>query len=267
MPQLASNISTDSGLFMLFKGAPKEGKSVAAASFPNSYTLDFDNKIVDALHWARRHPDYPQDFAYDTFDDLIEVQKTLENFKLSCPYETIIVDGITEAANLAMNCMIKYREPDWRNSGKTKSTTTSKTVRAGVPMSEIEDFNGESRFLTSMVDDLRVINIKHHTNIIVLAHVVTDTFTDTAGRVVRTTKRIITQGNKVGAALPGKFSHVFHFERESAIISSDKPHFLCYTQDVNGNGAGTSLDIPGVIDCTDKHFYNLLMMKIRKEIF
>jgi hypothetical protein len=262
------NLADDCGYFILMKGPPKEGKSIAAHSFPLTYTLDFDNKIRAVKNWAKSHADYAQSCDYDTFDNLIAVKQKCEEFKLVCPYKTIILDGITEAANLAMRCMINYRNPQW-NTVTTLNIKTNKdkTIRAGIPTTEIEDFNGESRFLSDLVDDLRVINIEHKVNIIVCAHVITHEVTDFQGRTVSTTKRLITAGNKIGASLPGKFEEVFHFERTTSIDPNSSPQYICYTKDHNGNGAGTTLPLPGIIDWTDSNFYNKITKMIKGEIF
>jgi hypothetical protein len=263
-----NNLQDDIGWFMLFKGAPKEGKSIAAHSFPLTYTLDFDNKIRAVKNWGASHAEtYSRSFDYDTYDNLIAVKQKCEAFKISCPYKTIIVDGITEAANLAMRCMIAYRNPNWKGAGLTRQTNTDKTVRAGIPMTEIEDFNGESRFLSDLIDDLRVINIEHKVNIIVCAHVITHEVTDFQGRTVSTTKRLITAGNKIGASLPGKFEEVMHFERTTAIDPNASPQFMCYCRDHNGNGAGTTLPLPDMIEWTNSNFYEKITKMIKGEIF
>jgi hypothetical protein len=262
-----NNLADDCGYFCLFKGAPKEGKSIAAHSFPQTYTFDFDNKIRAVKNWGATHDNYEKSFDYDTNDNLIAVKQKCEAFKLVCPYKTIIVDGITEAANLAMRCMIAYRNPNWQKAGLTKQVNVDKTIRAGIPMTEIEDFNGESRFLSDLIDDLRVINIEHKVNIIVCAHVITHEVTDFQGRTVSTTKRLITAGNKIGASLPGKFEEVMHFERTTAIDPNASPQFMCYCRDHNGNGAGTTLPLPDMIEWTNSNFYEKISKLIRGEIF
>lgn len=263
------DLKPESGLFALFKGSPKEGKSIAAHSFPNTYTLDFDNKIRAAMNWfdGSTSARVKKEFDYDVFNNLIDVKKKIEEFKDYCTYNTIIVDGITEAANLAIRSMIFYREPQWKDiKSLARSTNANKTIRAGVPLTEFEDYNGESRFLSDMIDDLRIINIKHGTNIIVCAHVITQQVFNMKGETTVERKRLITAGNKIGESLPGKFEEVFHFERSTSIDPTSSPTFNCYTRDFNGNGAGTTLNIDSIIEWTNKNFYKVLMMKVRKEI-
>src|ERR1700677_2924745 len=96
-----SNIQPNTGGLYLFKGPPKEGKSIAAHSFPDTYTFDFDDKIRTVANY---YPD--KSFDYDTYESVIDVRKMVENLKTRCDYTTIIIDGITEAANLAMRCLI-----------------------------------------------------------------------------------------------------------------------------------------------------------------
>lgn len=250
----------DTGILALFKGPPKEGKSIAAHCFPNSYTFDFDDKIRVVANYFPN-----QSFDYDTFSDIIDVRMKVEELKSHCSYDTLIVDTITEAANLAMRSLVAYRDPNWKIKC-TRANNKDKTVRAGIPMTEIEDYAGESKFLGDLVDDLKIVRIKYpRVNIIFIGHTLIVKYKDTKGDERVSQKELVTWGNKIGASLPGKFEEVLHFGRETS-LGEDRPRFICYGMDHNGNGAGSSIGLPNKLDWTDKDFYKLLMKYKNKEI-
>src|SRR5579859_4438790 len=91
----------------LMKGQPGCGKSIAAHSYPGpSYTFDFDEKMdAVAAAYSKR------DFEYGQFDDIFQPLSKLTELKKHCPYKTIIWDGWSPFARLALQSVLGIRAP------------------------------------------------------------------------------------------------------------------------------------------------------------
>src|SRR5437762_1355523 len=151
MPNL-KDVEISERIFGLFKGEPGTGKSDAAASFPEPYIFDFDRKS-DSL--KGRYPNKSVEF--DTFNDFTQAMTKIDELVNYNPFETVIMDSLTFAADLCISQMIRMRGTE----GKQK------LKRGGIPVWEIEDFGGEDRGLTYLLDGLR--SLKSH--VILTAHV------------------------------------------------------------------------------------------------
>lgn len=246
-------------LFALFKGEPGTGKSIAAHSFPQpSYTFDLDRKMSSVKSF---YPDI--DFEFDQFDDLIQLNRKLEEFRIRCPYRTIVFDSVTSLSQLAMRCMIKYRAP----------SPSSKTVRAGVPGSEIEDYGGETNEINLVLDHLKAINISLRVNIVVTAHVIVVEHQSVGGKITNTSRSLVTAGRKIAAVIPTQFDEAYHFDvavqggsMSMSDSSGDKPDYIVYTRHVGDDWARTALKIPTSFSWTDRNFYEILRKRIDGDI-
>lgn len=234
-------------LFILMKGEPKTGKSVAAHSFPNTYTFAIDYRMESVKHF---YPD--RDFEYDHFDNLIQVNKRIEDLKLNCPWDTLIFDGITSYSNLAISCMIDHRAP----------SPGSKTVRAGIPVAEVEDYGGEARALTMMLDGLRAISIKHKKHVIVIAHVLNVENYNLKTNTTSVSRTLLTAGKKIAAAFPKDFNEVYHFDVQTN-LETGEPEYIVYTKHQGVDFAGTALPLSTRINWTNKNFYQILLNQIK----
>jgi hypothetical protein len=130
----------------------------------------------------------------------------------------------------------------------------------------ISDYNGESSGLNQIMTKLRIIR-NRGTNVVVVAHVIT-TEVELLGGGSKTSRRIITGGNKVAAEIPSYFDEVYHFYvRVPPGLSENKARsFVCATQATGTDFAGTSLrGIPPEIDFTNKLFYDELSQYFPKK--
>lgn len=233
-------------LFCLFKGEPKVGKSIAAHSFPNTYTFDFDHRMESVKNYYR-----DRDFEYDHFDNLIAVNKRIDELKVRCDYETLIFDGITSFSDLAIGCMISFRAP---GSG-------SKTVKAGIPLTEIEDFNGEARALTMALDGLQAVSLMHKVHVIVIAHVLNVESYDIKTRTTSVSRTLLTAGKKIAAKLPKDFNEAYHFDVQNN-LETGEPEYVVRTRHVGVDWAGTALPLQSRLVWTNKNFYQILRNQI-----
>lgn len=240
------NLKTRKSNKYLFKGEPKSRKSCSAASFPNSYIIDLDKRIRSIAAFHRNH-----DFDYDWFDSFTPLDEKLDMLLRRCDYDTIVFDGCTTFAEMIINTMIKSRP------------LNPKTTRAGVRMTEIEDFGGEQRAFDIVFDKLFAIHQKFDVNIIVTAHVIEVEKAIRPGYTIKT-RSLLTAGKKVAAFLPVRFDEVYHFQVNVPLEEGGFPRSEAFTQHSGDDWACTTYNIPPVLDFTNKSFYDVLM-KAREE--
>lgn len=225
----------------LFKGEPKNGKSIAAASFPEIYIFDLDRRIRSIVAYYK-----DRDFEYDHFNDFIQVDNRLDSLLRSCPYKSILFDGFTTFADLVINSMIGSRPPN------------AKTTRAGVRMTEIEDFGGEQRAFDIAIDKLFKLHYKWGIDVIMTAHVIEVEKALRPGVTIKS-RSLLTAGKKVAAFLPVRFDEAYHFQVNEPIETGGIPKFEVLTRHTGDDWASTTYDIPPVIDITNKSFYDELI--------
>ena len=91
-------------LKVLAYGQSGSGKTCFAGTFPNSYFYDTDNGMLSLRNSKNK-------IEFDTYNDadlskpkaILEIDKKTGELQKDCPYDTIVVDGITTIADLAMN--------------------------------------------------------------------------------------------------------------------------------------------------------------------
>jgi hypothetical protein len=256
MPQTTANVSLDTRFFCLFKGDPGTGKSIAAASYPGKkdnpnigpYFMDNDGRMKSVINYWRPRG---REFEYDRFGSYIALNKQLEEFyNYGCPYYTIVYDGITTGGDQILSDMID-----------TRDAHAKKNVRAGIELLQIEDYGGESRGLSVIINNLKAISFRHGTNVIVTAHVLTSESTDLKTKVTTVSRTLLTAGKKVAAKLPVHFDECYHFDIQTgmSVGPDDKPKYSVITRNVGFDWAKTALPIPTRIEFTDGSLYDIIM--------
>jgi hypothetical protein len=246
--------------FYLFKGYPNCGKSIAAHSFPNTFTFDFDRKIRVVKNY------YPEkNFDYCQPESIIATRKLLKELKANCPFETIIWDGITKSCDMSIGDFIADRPMN------------PKTSPAGQPMPEIQDYKGELRFASECMDQLQAINIIHNVNVIVMAHVLRIFYTNIKDKSVVDTKSLVSSGQKVGVLIPTLFGDRYHFSKitETDSNGSNSNKYKCFfdntiEEDGTPEWAGNSLGLKDPLDWTagsssDPTFHEKFMKRVNKD--
>lgn len=260
--------------FYLFKGYPNCGKSIAAHSFPNTFTFDYDRKIRVVKNY---YPD--KNFEYCQPDDIPTVKKQLRDLKNNCPFETIIWDGITKACDFSISRFINFRGgSETKQDKKTGKDIPNPMMPAGQSMPQIEDYKGELRFISECMDELMAINIIHNVNVIVMAHVLRTYYTNAKDKTVVDTKSLVSSGQKVGVLIPTLFGERFHFDRKNETDDNgkDSKKYLCHFQDCidaetgTSEWAGNSLGLKDSLDwtandSTSPTFYEKFMKRVNKD--
>jgi hypothetical protein len=241
-------------IFALFKGYPNSGKSIASGSFPNPFIFDFDRKIRVMKNY------YPEkNFEYIQPDDIPDVKKQLRELKKSCPYKTIVWDGITKACDFSISKFINFRGgSETKQDKKTGKDIPNPMMPAGQALPQIEDYKGELRFISECMDELMAINIIHNVNVIVMAHVLRTYYTNAKDKTVVDTKSLVSSGQKVGTLIPTLFGERFHFgmKLETDNDGRNSKKYICNFNDCieeetgTPEWAGNSLGLKDPLDWT-----------------
>jgi len=253
MPQKISEYDNTKPKITLFKGGPGTGKTVAAGSYPKVYFLSTDRK-VGALKVF-----YPEsDVEYDIFTTFWDVYKRLEELEANCSYQTVVIDTLTSLAQMAIDHSMLFR-PEERKDFKGKELGRSK---GQLMLPEIEDYGAEARGLYKCIDKMKIINIRWSVSTILIAHVLTIEGKDKRGNIVFS-NTLWTAGKKIAAAIPGDFDEIYHFEVRPGLTDDQPTSYVAHTHHEGDNFARTTLDIPNVIDFTNKNFFEELQSHIK----
>lgn len=246
-------------LMCLFKGRAKTRKTTAAASFPGPiYFGDCDGRIdVVKKEFPNR-----DDIEYDSFSNLNDFINKKNEFLKSCPFKTIVMpDSLTFFAEMLMNYSIDIRG----GQSKTSSGKDHKT-KGLISLLEVDDYMAETRLISELLDDLKIIRLKHKVNVIVTAHIIEKERRNLKGEVIDTQQFLIAYGNKVVDKIPAAFNEVYHFYSEPEFEVGTGGKYMVRTQGMGKDFAGTTLPgVPEKFDWSNKNFYETLMSYVKKE--
>ena len=251
MPNSIEQGAQKDEVMFLFKGEPRSGKSIAAASFPNCYIFDMESRIRSvAAHWI---PKGKRDIQYDTYGyhDYSKFDLMWDKFIAASnkfPYDTVIVDTLTSASDLLLHHVNLQKGIDGKKLKKV----------GGVTVNSIEDYNAEASALTELVLFMRQIKCKYK---ILVAHVVKTDRQDLENNETVVTRQLLTAGKKVAAKLPGYFDEIYHFEQKP---QAGRPRFLVQTMNTGEDFAGTTLKIPQTIDQTGQSLFEIIEPSLKE---
>ncbi len=256
-----SDVALDTRFFCLFKGDPGTGKSIAAASYPGHrsnpkigpYFIDTDRRIKSVINYWRPRG---REFHYDHFSNFFQINQKLEEFMGYCPYQTIVLDGITTTGKLLLKTMVDTREAG-----------SKKIIRGGIELNQIEDYGGEGKGLDTIINNLQVISLRHAVNVIVTAHVLETSSSNIKTGQTTVSRSLLTGGKKVAASLPVYFDEAYHFDVKSSMNPDERPRHTIVTHNVGEDWAKTALPIDLRIDFTDSSLYNEVMKQLEGKEF
>lgn len=249
--KLSDRTLKDSKFMGLFKGEPKTGKSIGAATWPKPmYIFDIDGRWRSIL--ASPLIKDKELIEIDTFqsNEFGKVQDQL-NYLLQNPrkYKTIIMDSVTSLADMLIEYSIGYRDP--------KST---KMKTGSLNLTDISDFNTESKGLGEIINFGRAIPC----NFILIAHVLEVTQNRITGEVIKT-RTLLTAGKKVAAKLPAYFDEVWHFANESQPNVALPPNVTVLTRNAGEDFAGTIYPLPTKMDITNRSLYDVFQARLKEK--
>lgn len=250
MPTM-SDVNFDAMLYM-FKGEPGTRKSTEAASFPGpQYWFSWDRKMNGISLPLRKWGIDPKTISYDDYDDWNKPRAKMEQFRVNCPYKTIVLDSLTSMADMTLRQTVKMKYGSTRSSGQTAGKLVG-----GIAVNEIEDYNAESSALQELIALSKDIISYHQINVILIAHVVKAEYRDTTKKTTHISRQIVTAGKNVAAKIPGYCNEVYHFNIDSGMEVGAGGNYTLLTEHTGDDFARTGLGLQTKIEFGDKPLYD-----------
>jgi hypothetical protein len=253
------NIGGDNPQSVLMVGDSGTGKSIAAAYYKNPaddrnvYFLSCDGRMGSVAEWHRGR----KDIEFEIVNKYEELDQRIEELIINCPYQTLIVDPITNISAFLMRYSFALRgitSMEWNAElGKAESKTTSKGKKRGnVDLTSYDDIAIEHRGIEDLILNMRIIKDTHKTNIILIAHLLTTTYTKVGGGESNIRRDIVTAGKKIVPFIPTQFDEVYNFQAENG------RWFVKTYNDGIVQARSSFLLMPKEIDWTERNFYELV---------
>lgn len=209
------NTGKDDPQTILAIGDSGTGKSIAMASWKRAnddrkiYFASCDGRMSSVAEWYRGQSDY---IDFDIFTSFEPLNEKIDSFESYCPYQTVIVDPITNLSDFLMKYSFSLRGLTIYDEQTGKAVKGSKGNKKGIiDLTSIEDFNVEHRGIADMISNLKIAQQVHKFNMIFTAHLITTQYTSIGGKDSHIRRDILTAGKKIAAFLPSQFDEIFHF--------------------------------------------------------
>lgn len=254
------------------------GKSGIAASWYKEGPIkffDFDGRM-DGVR--RLYPHVPKGaIEYETYGpmkegrvkSIINFEKDLEQLYKSCPYKTIVLDGLASMTNTSIVFQMVSRGAatvaQLPESLADKKKDGPKETKGGIPVPSWDEFNGEAMFMCEVFDICKILPC----NVILTSWPVNRTIISAGGSSVK--ESLVTFGVKTPGMVPGYFNEIWRVvaKAKSMEQNADIGRFLL-TQPYGDYIAKTSLPLPGEIEipkiekyacacCREEYFYEIFM--------
>lgn len=246
MADLMSDSNIDV-LFSMFKGEPATRKSTAALSYPKpQYWISTDQKMEAMTLPGKKFGIKPGEVSYDDYTDWAKPKAKLEQFQVSCPFKTIIVDSVTSIGDNINRQTIKEK----KNDGGGKKI-------GSIYVPGLEEYNAEASAFQELIAMLKDIHKFHKVNIILIAHVVGQRKDDPGNKLTHHSRVIVTGGEKISAKISAYMTEVYHFNVKTgfnADAGDDK--YALLTRHTGNDYARTSLPLPREIEFHDDPLYD-----------
>lgn len=262
MSKSMDDVSVDS-LFSMFKGEPGLRKSTSALSYPTpQYWFSFDQKMealkLPMSKWGVK----AKEVQFDDYTDFSTARDKMEQFRLNCPFKTIIVDSVTSLGDAMNRETIKAKGNNKEGSGK-------KIGKISVP--GIEEYNAEASAFNDMIAVLKDIQSYHKCHIILIAHVVGQRKDSDSNKLTHHSRVIITGGDKIAGKIASQMVEVYHFNVKSGMnVDAGDDKFQLFTSHTGNDYARTSLPLPKEITFNDDPLYDKYILpaitKLNKEV-
>ena len=241
------DMNNASGLFVLITGEPGTGKSIAAHSFPQpSFTFDFDQKMKAVSNYYSGI-----DFEYDNYENVFDVRTKLSQFKQSCEFKTIVWDGWSTFARLALKSMMDTRNPN-----------SKKIIRGNIEKYQIEDYGGESRAIELCLDDLKAINIKHNVHVVTVCHIIRVVTHNIIKNTDTTYQGLHIPGGKIAFDVPIPYDEVWNMSKEQSLETGDLDYIITTSGSSEVGITKTAMKLPSrFIWSRNSSLYETILLK------
>lgn len=246
----ANELTPDKNMSFLFKAPPGFGKTLAAASFALEgpiYIAYFDKKkpveLLNYFHNIVKRPDLLDNITYDTYSAANAQEYLNHLYKLTkdCRYVAHITDSVTNLTSAAVNWSLGFNN----NSGAQRAT-----------MPGFDEYKVETSLVSQALDVCRSLPC----HIIWTAHPLPGIKIEGSGRNITVSKvnPIVSYGSKVAGLVPGNFSEIYHFSKDTDWNTT--PETIKYTVNTDAVGddyAKSAIGMPRHFDITNQLFYQV----------
>lgn len=253
-------------LHTIIKGENGTGKSILAASYALSgplYCFDFEDRMRSVANYYRNinRPDIINNIEFDTYYSFSKVRKKLEAIE-SNPrgIKNVLWDSLTSFTDRALS-----NTKDFKQDAQEKTGDKSGRTIGEFRVNTLDDFSAESAAIQEFVVEHALILKSMKINFILTAHVI-KVKEEGEGKQTHIARYLMTGGKKAGQKVPGYYDEMYHTNIEMGMSTTDKPKYTVRTRHSGNDSAKTSLNLPPVIDFTDKVFYEELAKYIPKVV-
>lgn len=254
----ADDLVLESQASLLLKGPFGHGKTLAAATFAKDGPIWISywdkKKPVELYHFFHKiikRPELLKNIEYDiyTSHNANEYLNKLFDLSKDCRYFAVINDSVTNMTSGAVNWSLGFRPSKLKGKDKI--------------MPDFDEYKVETSLVTQALDICKALPC----HIIWTCHPVPSIKIEGSGASIKVTKAnpIVTYGSKVAGIVPGNFSEIYHFSKESTWDSVIGKNFIKYkvsTEAMGDDFAKSNLGLKGEFDITDKLFYEVWKEKV-----
>lgn len=240
-------------MMYLFTGLSGDGKTIAAASFPKIYFVSLDNRMQPVGTF------YPNrdDIDYDDFTNFEDFDKKIDEFERNCPFETLVIDSLTSLIELFVNYAI-----GWRGMNKDQAKKDKARHVGVVDLTHLEDFQGELRMISELLERLKRICIEQNVNIILTAHLIPIYVAKGEGKEPDIIWNLVTAGKKPAAIIPTVFDEIYFF---TSVGGGNYKKYVIKPYGDSAHIGRSALMLPQEIDFTNASLYKLLQDHIKEK--
>lgn len=249
MPNL--NTKKIGGLFRgLFVGDPGTGKTIAAGSFPGPMKIyDFDDRVDPLLSFypLRNDIEYvtvvSQDSERKDCINFMEFCKEFMDLQDRCPYETVIIDSITQMSNCCVLYSLFINGEFNLKKGK-------------LPRPQFEEYKAETATTLRILEVVKSLPA----HFIATAHPISKLEVTVPGDLesLRPILSLTGYGTKTPSMIPIGFNEMYHFYNQTVNQPGQAPKRFISTVATGEMPSKTALPLPPTIELTNKKLYNVI---------
>lgn len=252
------NIGGDQAQSCLFVGDSGTGKSIAAASYVREgdtrkvYFCSCDGRMGSVAEWHRGRTDV----EFDIFTGSRNLKDKLTRLQDDCPYQTLVVDPITNISSFLMRESFKLRGVTIielnEETGRVETKTSSKGKKKGdTDLTSYDDIAFEHRGIEDIILNMKIIQQDHNTTVILVGHLLTTQYKKIGGVDGATVREIVTAGKKIVPFIPTQFDEYYHFYADGRSrkvktyndgIVGARSSFLNMPEEIDWTGKGSFYD-------------------------
>lgn len=256
----ASELILETQSSILLKAPFGFGKTLAAATFAADgpvWLAYWDKKkpveLYHFFHHIIKRPELLANIEYDVYGahNANEYLNKLIQLANDCRYFAVINDSVTKMTEGAVNWSLGFRST--KAKGKDKI------------MPDFDEYKVETSLVSQSLDICKSLPC----HVIWTCHPVPSIKIEGSGSNIKVTKvnPIVTYGAKVAGIVPGAFSEIYHFGKESvwnAETGKQKISYIVDTEAIGDDFAKSNLGLKGRFDITDRLFYDIWKAKVKE---